>query len=429
MSRHRQLPRKAAVLTVAALTVALFWGNRTTYGDDIDLLRFNTAKPYVFFILDTSASMTLSPSGQWVHANGDDPRSKLYQAKRVLYEVFEEVDDIHFGFAGLNQDKGGVVAKHWLYYNTGALPGGWPINWPRPDADGPVQTAADGSAVSDVEGDLLTFGPQMNATGEAGTCAAPLTLGTQTEKINRFAKLGALGSSSTVIWLRANGKTYKLTVSRPGNKPDTSLNPKLGEDNMNVRLVLDEIRTCPGTIQQTFSTNLDLKLWTDFVMSDEDVNSATSPGGSHNSGVDKLAGFWNYKGFNDVATCGSGHPFSGKGWEGNYDGASNGFPPGFPGINPTEDPFCGSADPASCYNLKRATQFDPLGRPLDRGDVIPLDWRVENKDAFLERLAPSHGTGTPDFRIATYFKDQAEAATGVLALKDPSQIPLLGSGP
>ncbi|HYO13618.1 MAG TPA: PilC/PilY family type IV pilus protein [Thermoanaerobaculia bacterium] len=429
MSRTRQLPRRAGVLTVAALTVALSWGNRTVSGDDIDLLRFNTAKPYVFFILDTSASMTLSPSGQWVHANGDDPRSKLYQAKRVLYEVFEEVDDIHFGFAGMNQDKGGVVAKHWLYYNTAALPGGWPIAWPRPDVDGPVQTAADGSAISDVEGDILTFGPHLNATGEAGSCAAPLTLGTQTEKINRFAKLGALGSSATKIWLRANNKTYLLTVTRPGNKPDTSLNPKLGEDNMNVRLALDEIRTCPGTIQQTFTANLDLKLWTDFIMADEDVNSTTPPGGSHNSGLDRVAGFWNYKGFSDLATCGSGHPFSGKGWEGNYDGASNGFPPGFPGLKPTEDPFCNPASPASCYNLKRTTQFDPLGRAMDRGDVLPLDWRVENKDAFLERLAPSHDTGVPDFRIATYFKDQAEAATGALSLKNPSRIPLLGSGP
>jgi hypothetical protein len=430
MSRHRQLPRKAAILAVAASALALVWGNRPASGDDIDLLRFNTAKPYVFFILDTSASMTLSPSGQWVHANGDDPRSKLYHAKKVLYEVFQEVDDIHFGFAGMNQDKGGVRAKHWLYYNAGSLPGGWPITWPRPDVDGPIQTAADGSAVSDVEGDILTFGPHLNPTGEAGTCAAPLTLGAQTEKINRFAMLGALGNGPTVIWLKSGTKTYKLTVTRPGNKPDTSLNPKLGEDSMNVRLVLDEIRTCPATVQQTFSTSLDLRLWTDFIMNDEDTGSTSSAGGSHNSGVDKLAGFWNAKDFSDVATCGSGHPFSGKGWEGNYDGASNGFPPGFTGMKPTEDPYCqNAADPATCYNLKRTTQYDALGRPMDRGDILPLDWRVENKSDFLARLAPDFEDGVPDFRIASYFKDQPEAATGALQTRTPGRIPLLGSGP
>jgi hypothetical protein len=421
MSRHRQIPRKA-VLAVAGLTVALLWGHRPGYGNDIDLLRFNTAKPYVFFILDTSASMTLSESGQWVHANGDDPRSKLYRAKEALYEVFRDVDDIHFGFASMNQDKSAVVAKHWLYYSTGALPGGWPIAWPRPDVDGPLQTAANG--------DILTFGPHFNATGEAGTCDAPLVLGTQTEKINRFAKLGSLGNGPTVLWLRAGGKTYKLTITRPGNKPDTSLNPKLGEDSMNVRFALDEIRTCPATIQQTFTMNLDLRLWTDFLMVEEDTGSTAAPGGGHNGGIDKLAGFWNHKDFRDVASCGSGHPFSGKGWEGNYDGPANGFPAGFTGLSPTQDPFCrNAADPTSCYNLKRTTQFDPLGRPMDRGDILPLDWRIENKDAFLERLAPNHVDGVPNFRIASYFKDQPDAATGVLQLRTPGRIPLVGSGP
>ena len=429
MSRHRQLPRKAVILAVAALTVALLWGSRPGYGNDIDLLRFNSAKPYVFFILDTSASMTLSPSGQWVHANGDDPRSKLYQAKRVLYDVFRDVDDIHFGFASMNQDKAAVVTKHWLYYNAGALPGGWPINWPRPDVDGPVQTAADGSAVSDVEGDILTFGRHINATGVAGTCAAPLTLGTETEKINRFAKLGALGSSPTVIWLRANGKTYRLTVTRPGNKPDTSLNARLGEDGMHVRFVLEEIGNCLTLpVLQTHTAPLDLRLWTDFVMVDEDTGSLTAAGGGHNGGIDKIAGFWNFQGFSDVASCGSGHPFSGKGWEGNYDGASSGFPASVP-IDPTDDPYCNPASPASCYNLKATTQFDPLGRPLDRGDLIPLDWRTENKDVFLKRLAPNHLDGvTPDFRIASYFANQPDPATGVLRLSEDDEVPLFGSG-
>src|SRR5689334_2478493 len=86
MNRHRRFPSgKAAAFLIAALTVTLAFGGRPGYGSDIDLLRFNTSKPYVFFLLDTSASMTLSPDGKWVHANGDDPRSKLYQAKKVLW--------------------------------------------------------------------------------------------------------------------------------------------------------------------------------------------------------------------------------------------------------------------------------------------------------------------------------------------------------
>ena len=435
MNRHRRFPSgKAAVLGFAALIVTLAAGGRPGYGSDIDLLRFNTSKPYVFLALDTSASMTLSPSGQWVHANGDDPRSKLYQAKKVLWEVFQEVDDVQFGFASMNQDKVGVVNKHWLYYYTGSLPGGWPIPYPRPDADGPVQTAADGTVVSDVEGDLMTFGAHFDAAGVAGTCAAPLALASQAEKINRYSKLGALGNGPTVIWISSGGRTYRMTVTRPGNKPDTSLNPKLGQNNMNVRFTLEQIRTstCADaipTVEQTYTTNLDLTLWTDFVAVDENVNSTTAPTTAKAGGVDAVAGFWDYKDIRDVATCGSGHPFSGKGWEGNYDGASSGFPGGFTGIDPTEDPYCNPALPASCYNLKATTQYSSLGRPLDKGDMIPLHWTEDNKEAFLDRLAPNQSGGTPDFRIASYFKDSPDAAIGALLPANAGRVPLFGSGP
>ncbi|HEX6898785.1 MAG TPA: PilC/PilY family type IV pilus protein [Thermoanaerobaculia bacterium] len=430
MTCHPKSSRRGAVaLTLALLAVLAFAGVRPVLSDDIDLLRFNTSKPYVFFLLDTSASMTLSPQGEWVHANGDDPRSKLYQAKRILYEVFQEVDDVHFGFAYGNQDKSAIVNKHWLYYFTGSLPGGWPITYPRPDVDGPVQTQADGTAVSDVEGDLMTFGAHIDATGVAGTCAAPLALGTQREKINRYSKLGASGNGPTVIWLSDAGKTYRLTISRPGNKPDTSLNPKLGVDGMNVKLDLDQISNCVSlTVAKSNSANLDLKLWTDFVMFDENANSTTAPNGSKAGGIDYVAGFWDAKDVVDQASCGSGHPFSGKGWEGNYDGSSNAPVPAGTSIV-SQDPYClNPANAATCSNLKERTQFDPYGRSLDRGDVIPLDWRVENKQAFLDRLAPNQSSGTPDFRIASYFKDSPNATTGSLEPLNAGQVPLYGTG-
>ncbi|HEY9420250.1 MAG TPA: hypothetical protein VIW92_02460, partial [Thermoanaerobaculia bacterium] len=416
----------AAALILAALVVLALAGAQPVRSDDTDLLRFNTSKPYVFFLLDTSASMTLSPQGQWVHANGDDPRSKLHSAKRILYEVFQEVDDVHFGFAYGNQDKSAVTSKHWLYYHTGSLPSGWPIAYPRSDVDGPVQIQADGTAVSDVEGDLLTFGSHFDATGVAGSCAAPLSLATQREKINRYSKLGATGSQATVIWISDAGKTYRLTTSRPGNKPDTSVNPKLGLDGMNVRLDLDQISSCTGpVVARTFSANLDLKLWTDFLMFDEDANSATAPSGSKAGGIDYVAGFWNAKDIKDVASCGSGHPFSGKGWEGNYDGSTSAPVPGGLGtsLKPTEDPHClNPANAATCANLKETTQFSSLGRPLDRGDVIPLHWSEDNKQPFLDKLAPNQSDGTPDFRIASYFKDSPDAATGVLAPANAGRV-------
>ncbi|HSG38913.1 MAG TPA: PilC/PilY family type IV pilus protein, partial [Thermoanaerobaculia bacterium] len=433
MTCHLKSSRgRAVALTLTALAVLATAGVQPVRSDDTDLLRFNTAKPYVFFLLDTSASMTLSPQGQWVHANGDDPRSKLYQAKKILYEVFQEVDDVHFGLAYGNQDKSAITRKHWLYYHTASLPGGWPITYPRADIDGPVQIQADGTAVSDVEGDLMTFGAHIDATGVAGSCAAPLSLSTQREKISRYSKLGATGSQSTVIWLSDAGKTYRLTVSRPGNKPDTSPNPQLGTDGMNVRFDLEQISNCTGpVVARTYNANLDLKLWTDFVMFDENANSATAPSGSKAGGVDYVAGFWDAKDVVDQASCGSGHPFSGKGWEGNYDGATNApVPAGIAGsIDPTDDPFClNPANAATCSNLKERTQFDPFGRALDRGDMIPLDWRVENKQPFLDRLAPNQSSGTPDFRIASYFKDSPDATTGVLQPVNSGQVPLYGTG-
>lgn len=433
----RTLRGKTAALGLAALTVLLLPGAPPASSNDIDLLRFNTAKPYVFFILDTSASMSQSPQGQFVHANGDDPRSKLYQAKKVVYEVMSSVNDVHFGFAAFNQDKSGVRAKHWLYYHTTALPGGWPISYPRPDVDGPVQYAADGTAVSDVEGDLMTFGGHLDATGIAGTCNAPLSLSTEVEKINRYAKLGLNGNGPTQIWVKggSGNKTYRMTVTRPGNKPDTSVNPALGRDGMNVRFELEEVKSngCTGDQTANFQTthvlNLDLELWTDFLMFDE-PNGAAAPTASKAGGVDPVAGYWDYKDVLDTASCGSGHPFSGKGWEGNYDGAADSPPASVAGqLDPTDDPYCRVAgDPSTCYNIKRETTFDPFGRPLDRGDLLPLDWRTENKDAFLSRMAPNHLDGAPDFRIASYFKDFPDASTGVLPLDESDESPLLATG-
>jgi hypothetical protein len=434
MIRQSRPTLAVAAFAAFAALVLMLAGGRPALSDDTALLRFNTAKPYVFFLLDTSASMTLSPAGKWVQANGDDPRSKLYQAKQVLYQVFQEVDDIHFGFASMNQDHAAAASKHWLYYFTGTLPATWPITYPKPDPDGPVQFNADGTVVDDVEGDLMTFGAHIDSTGVAGSCTAPLSLATQEEKINRYSKLGASGNGPTVLWISTGGKTYRLTVTRPATKPDSSPNPALGQDGMDVELALDEISNCSGTvIAQSFTTDLDLKLWTDFLMFDENVGSVTAPATTHNGGVDSVAGFWDYKDILDATTCGSGHPFSGKGWEGNYDGAvTTPVPAGISGsIDTTFDPHCVTGNSATCYNVKQTTVFDTtFGRPLDRGDLLPLDWRTVNKDDFLDRLAPSLlGGSAPDFRIASYFKDSPDPTTRALPLKNAAQSPLFGTGP
>jgi hypothetical protein len=106
--------------------------------DDRDLLRQGAGDPYVFIIFDTSRSMNrsskcsladwsrpagdplkcdfLCPDGDcYVPLQGDDPESKLYQAKEALYSVLQSTTNLHVGFATFNQDRLEARSKHWLY--------------------------------------------------------------------------------------------------------------------------------------------------------------------------------------------------------------------------------------------------------------------------------------------------------------------------
>jgi hypothetical protein len=443
MARHRPSIRgTAAIIVVLAALSLLAVGQRPAYTDDIDLLRFTTAKPYVFFIIDNSASMNMAPDGKWVHANGDDPRSKMYQVKKVLYEVLKDVNDIHFGYSAYNQDNARAQSKHWLYYFVSSasnkLPAGWPIAYPAADNDGPIVTAANGAVTDDIEGDLMTFGKHLDITGILGTCATPLPFGAvgadDRETINRYAKLGALGNGPTAHWIKggAGNKTYLLTVERPLKKPDAvSDNPALGKSDMDVKLTLKEVKSgatgCAQALidsfQATWTAQIELTLWTDFLMFDE-ATGRTAPTASKAGGVDQVGGFWNAQDILADASCNSGQAHSGTGWEGNYDTTAA-------TVGAKIDPYCQVPGvPSTCSNLKRTTIPDPdYGRPLDKGDLLPFDWRSDLKAEFLQRFAPNHGAGTPDFRIASYFKQDVDAATGVLPLNDDSQIPLFAAGP
>ena len=124
------------------------------------------------------------------------------------------------------------------------------------------------------------------------------------------------------MWIKGGtgNKTYRLTVVRPGKKADdVTPNPALGTDNMDIKLTLEEVRSngCTGdqtaNFQQTQTTRLELTLWTDFLMFDED-QGRSAPNGNKAGGVDDAAGFWDAQDVLADATCGSGHPFSGKGW-------------------------------------------------------------------------------------------------------------------
>ncbi len=419
----------ALVVLCNALLPSLFTqAPNTALADDTDLLRFSTAKPYVFVLLDTSSSMNLTPGNDWVHGNADDPRSKLFQAKWALYQVFKDVDDVHMGFASFpNQDTMRIQAKHWLYFATSDLPNAWPIGYPLAETDGAIiGTGADGEIELELDaGDLMTFGyhfPAYESSGvaTAGTCSVPLDVNRDREKINRFAKLDDSGVGETRIWIEQQNKTYLMRVTSPSTIPEDANNDGvddtnstgLGDPEMWVQLDLFRFQNCNGlgslsTIlagAPDASERVKLARGFDFLLYDKDLGAS----GGKKLDTENEAGWWDYQDVIGDATCSSQAPFSGKGWEGNYDND----PPNtgdntFDKETSDVDEFCnGPGGNSDCYTLKRPTALSSYGRAMDTGDVLPLHWSVPNKDEFLSRLVPNHPTpGVFGYSTSPYFEN------------------------
>lgn len=415
----RNLAFAAALFAVVA--GLLLATSQPAWTDDVDLLRFDTGNPYLFIILDTSGSMNLplAKGAAPIPGDGDGPGSRIYEAKKALYNVFKDVDDVHFGLATYNQDQVRVVSKHWLYVpSVNPSASGWPL------AGWPVTT------------DAMTFGRHMG-TATAGSCAAPLKLSTQRADINRFSKLDNDLNTATKIWIEGGSPAgiYEVTFTKiSGGGP--------GSTNITVRLSAQEYKKAGCTLQGTAKI-LDVALAPgtpfDFLMYDGVVSNESS------------VGTWSYQDAVATATLGSDRPFTGKGWEGNYDSDFDPLPgsTAFEANITDDDPWCqnDSSNARKCLNLKfpttRHPQF-PSGTPyypeVDTGDVLTLDWRAGdgNKNEMLRRLAPnlrSQGlSATPDFGIASYFTDTATFPNGgsgvntIHGLKNPGEIPLIAYG-
>ncbi|MDX1502014.1 MAG: PilC/PilY family type IV pilus protein, partial [Thermoanaerobaculia bacterium] len=388
-SRKHRFPVRAAVWG-AALTALLLAGVEAT-ADDRDLLRFDSGKPYVFILLDTSGSMTLAPDGSWLPGSGDDPGSRIFQAKKALYEVFRSVGDVNIGFATFNQDRLRVRAKHWLYEV-------------EPPSTGGRLSLAGGEYPS--TGELMTLGAHfaIGTPGVAGNCANPLPFATQRDRINRFAKLGVDGLRQTTIWLSDAGKTYRLTVG-----PDAG--EALGSSTLSALFTLDAVPDCaspppppaPGAAVTGAQARVRMSLVQEFLMRDLETTAGS---------VEPSGGFWPWEDAFGAASCTDGTPFSGRGWEGNYDSSL--------------DRWCDPANPLTCRNLKHTTVTSPIAPELDLGDVIPLNWDVTNIDEMLDRLAPDRALGTETFAAAPFFTDQPVGPG--LALKQSGQRPIVAAG-
>ena len=398
----KPLAHLLAVVGSALLAIALAM---TAGADDRDLLRFNTAKPYLFILLDTSGSMNLGLGGGNipVEGHGDDPRSRIYAAKEALYTVFENVTDVNFGFAALNQDELLVRNKHYLYANTQSLPGSWPLSWPS-------------------SSDLMAFGrhfvdPVSGTAGVAGSCSQPLDLDTLQGRrmANAFAKLNTFWNyQTTTLFVESKNVTYRLSVSTPGGV-------SYGQSGLPVDFVLEVLAGCPSTVTAQYNLSTQLAFEREFLMIDRGV-PGTSSG---TNAAEWTANLWPNSDALDRATCGSPSPFTGKGWEGNYDGGITTGNASFDSLVTDVDEYCDSS--GNCTDLRNnPTSVSPLGRTMDFGDVLPFSWLASNKDELLRRLAPNHGSGLPNFGVSEHLVGVSTLGRYVPAVA--SRPPLVARG-
>jgi hypothetical protein len=297
--RHRRLNAAAAAVAALVLFGLLL---SPAAADDRHLLRFDSAKPYLFIVLDTSASMAMRMGrDEWAPGGADGPDSRLYQAKQALFNVLKDVNDVHLGFAGFNQDRVRAVGKHWLYFSDNDLPSAteWPIQFPRPDkwdvdgdtsfltgmkvippvdAEGdpipnPPEQTADTRVTEiglvdlatgrvDVPADVMTFGPALatpqpqsftDSEGRtatrvvAATCASPLDLADPLER-DQLESLSIVPSTEnpTYAWVEAGNATYLLAVRRPGSRPDDTANAFVGELGKKLHVLFELRKVASG---------------------------------------------------------------------------------------------------------------------------------------------------------------------------------------
>lgn len=435
-------------------------GSSVARADDTELLRANSSNPFLFILLDNSRSMAASLDDRWVHAGADDPRSRLYIAKEILYEELGSLSTVRYGLATLDQDEVRVVSKHYLYFvadtpaNVEAMAGipgalnGYPALEPGNQIESLQTDDATGSdgRVVEIDGDLLTLGRTFpfdgsgRQTPSGGTCIDPLDLATEREAINRYPKFGEAGRDTVTMWIEGNtGVVFRLRWQRPSGAAW-----RLGDDHIEVRLQVAEVGGCsPEAIGPELDLELELRLWKPFLWVDDAHGASFTAAGDDGrcggvNAIEKAGGFWSLAPL-DVDSAGrcSNKPFSGQGWEGNYDtGQPFTTNPGYErslssGLG-SFDSYCDSAssNATGCVNLKHPTTYstDPDVREADVGDLVPFHWGSTHHATLLSRLNPNHGIGADDFGVARYFGDTLREGAGSLGLVSSSRRPILAAG-
>ena len=425
MKNH--LPKILAALPAAALLLTVFAGAlvnpQKAWSDDRDLLGTTGDKPYIFFLIDTSSSMRRFPGDEWVPGANDDPNSKVYQAKKAIFEVIEQAgDNALYGFATFDIANADPGDKHWLYtldqnpfwFSDVEFAGGKDDRpWIGP---GTTDVAYPRAGHPLLFGDDRSHDDQDPARVDDdhmdGSCQYPENLDvmvdgraadsrnknqdnwTDTRALGQmwsFAKLGRQGAHDTVQWFQLNSKKYRLTWK-------ALTGGQLGDVSLTVDVILErEGDGDCGTIafDKMWPDTLTLvPMYTQDLDGDPFTTSSTEVIAQHSSS----RGWLSAGDYNPIGAC-SADLFL----ESNNDGEV--------GQQFSYDVF---DDP-----LLR----DPDNNTLDRGDFIPLDWTnpgffVGNRQEIMRRLSPSILIGDPpDFRIARYYKGYEDRVGGDLVLK------------
>jgi hypothetical protein len=393
--RHQMLSHRplAVVLTILAAAASLGLGRGRA--DDRRLLRQTNADPYLFVILDTSGSMNERPAdSSGPMASADDPESKMYQAKKALYEAIADPENstIHFGFATFNQDNIIVRRKHWVYAPTTSP--GW-----------------SGSALAYPVLDVpYVFGGENNGmlNTTQGGCNSVIAVGSSglNAQVQQFPRTGDAGDKIFTMYVRqtgVTGKGYKTTTEKTGGS--------LGDPTITVRVIRRSITSCGPEVlglaetkiltYQLIRTPALVPPLRPFPLPDNQPILAALERTSYSDDVPL--------GPTSGGTLSDGVLNSCSGLDLNSDSASDRY------------------KLATTINLSY-----PLNRKFDRGDFLPLDWTSTNRDEILRRLAPNlRGMETiPDFTQGRYFQTTVVGgvATQNPGLVDPAQVPLIAQG-
>jgi len=348
-------------------------------------------EPYVFILLPESGSMSWAPpcspgeiaaglctwrcdTGDcWVPLQGDDPSSKLYQAKQALHASLSGTSGLQLGFASFNQDALAVRAKHWLYQAAGAgvyIPG-----WGAFPASGSQEV----------------FGALWNCSsgsGEGCSYANPADLNDAWEiaRMRQLPKLGKAFTETVNFYIRTGGTIYQVRYA-----PAAGATPGAATTVTETVWRCNTSLSCSSLIGQT---SIPFDPAAELLTTNERV-SRTNPG----------LGYFGYDVADTAAlnTCSS--------WDSNTDTA---------------------ADAYHGYDLRWPTDAsDVRGAAYSLGDVIPQDWLADHRDAILKRLAPNLSldpAAAPDFRTSPYFQDSRQGTDDFLRLKAEAARPLLATG-